>query len=94
MDDERSHPRWCGRSVDVEHGLAADAAVQECLDRDSGFAPGIFELNLAVEATVGDKRAQTVEVTGSAGVRSRLVELVQGIDARAGRPVEKPARGR
>jgi hypothetical protein len=46
--------RW---SVDVEHGLAADAAVQQGVERWGGFPPGAFELNLAVEAAVGDERA-------------------------------------
>ena len=46
--------RW---SVDVEYGLAADAAVQQGVERWGGFAPGAFELNLAVEAAVGDERA-------------------------------------
>jgi hypothetical protein len=44
-------------SVDVEDGLAADAAVQQVVERWGGFAPGAFELNLAVEAAVGDERA-------------------------------------
>src|SRR5215475_9813501 len=48
------------RLVDVEHSLAADAALQESLERRSGFAPGVFELDLAVEPAIGDKRAQPV----------------------------------
>jgi hypothetical protein len=35
-----------------------------------------------------DERAQTGKVTGSAGVRAGLIELVQRVDDRAGRPVE------
>ena len=46
--------RW---SVDMEHGLAADAAVQQGVERWGGFPAGAFELNLAVEAAVGDERA-------------------------------------
>jgi hypothetical protein len=66
--------RW---SVDVEHGFAADSAVQQGVERWGGFVPGALELKLAVEAAGGDEGAQTGQVTGSAGVRGGLIKLVQ-----------------
>ena len=40
----------------TEHGLAADAAVQEGVERYGAIAPGGFELDLAVESPLGHQR--------------------------------------
>ena len=45
-------------SVDVEDDLAADAALQESVERRTRFAPGALELDLAVESTVGHEPAE------------------------------------
>jgi hypothetical protein len=76
------------RSVDVEHGLAADAAFQEGVERWGGVAPGGFELDLAVEPARGHERAEAGEVAGAAGVARELVEEVQRVDPCHLRPVE------
>jgi hypothetical protein len=45
-------------SVDVQHGFAADAAVEQGVDRLGGLAPGAFQLDLGVEAAVCGQGAQ------------------------------------
>ena len=64
------------RSVDVEHGLAADAAVQEGVERRGGLAPRALEFDLAVQSSVGGQCAQAYEVARPGGVRGKLVQEV------------------
>jgi DNA-binding CsgD family transcriptional regulator len=59
-------------SVDVEHGLAADAAPQEGIECSVRFPPRRFELNLAVQTPLGHERAEAGEVAGCARVDSEL----------------------
>jgi len=40
-------------SVDVQHGLAADAAAEQGADRLGGLPPGAFQFDLGVEAAGG-----------------------------------------
>src|SRR5829696_29294 len=98
-DSHRGDPRLydpgCGcplsgsaMSVDVEHGLAADAALQEGGERSGSLAPRDFELDLAVQSPVGHERAEASEVAGPAGVGGELVREVQRVDPRPLRPLE------
>ena len=75
-------------SVDVEHGLAADAALEEGVERSGGLPPRGFELDLAVQSPVGHQRAEAGEVAGAAGVGGELVGQVQRVDPRSLSPVE------
>ena len=72
----------------MEHGLAADAALQEGVERAGSFAPRGFKLDLAIQSPVGHQRAEAAEVAGCAGVGSELVREVQRVDPRPLRPVE------
>ena len=72
----------------MEHGLAADAALQEGVERPGRLAPRGFELDLAVQSPLGHERAEAGEVAGAAGVAGELVEEVQRVDPRPLRPVE------
>jgi hypothetical protein len=75
-------------SVDVEDGLAADAALQQRIQGCCGLTPGALKLDLAVEPPVGDQPAQPLKIPGRAGVLGELIEQVEGVDPRAGRTVE------
>jgi len=48
----------------VEYGLAADAAVQQGVDRGLGLAPGALEFNLAIEPSADGQRFAFLLVTG------------------------------
>src|SRR5437016_6044237 len=75
-------------SVDVQHGFAADAAVEQGADRLGGLAPGAFQLDLGVEAAVCGQGAQARQVAGPAGVRGEFAGEVQRVDPRPGSTVE------
>ena len=45
-------------SVDVQHGVTAEAALQESVKRSGRLAPRGFELDLAVESPAGHQRAE------------------------------------
>ena len=77
-----------GQSVDVQHGFAADAAVEQGVDRLGGLAPGAFQLDLGVEAAVCGQGAQARQVAGPAGVRCELTGEVQRVDPRPVSAVE------
>jgi hypothetical protein len=55
-------------SADVEHGLASDVLVQQSVEGGGRVAPGVFEFDLAAEASLGEERAQAGKVGGRAGV--------------------------
>jgi hypothetical protein len=75
-------------SVDVQHDLAADAALQQRVQRGRRLAPGTLQFDLTIEPAVRNERAQAAQVGRPAGVPGCLVELVQGVDARAGRSIK------
>src|SRR6185437_11056720 len=83
----RSPGAW---SVDVEYGLAADAAVQQGVDRGLGLAPGALEFNLAIEPSAGGQRTQAAQITGRAAMAGEFVRQVQRADPRAAGTVETP----
>lgn len=66
----------------MEHGLAADAALQEGVERPGRLAPWGFELDLAVQPPLGHQRAEAGEVAGASGPAGELVEEVQRVDPR------------
>ena len=72
-------------SVDVEDGLAADAALQQRIQGCCGLTPGALKLDLAVEPPVGDQPAQPLKIPGRAGVRGELIERANGRTAPRGR---------
>jgi hypothetical protein len=66
----------------VQHGFAADAAVEQGVDSLGGLAPGAFQLDLGVEAAACGQGAQARQIAGTAGVRGELAGEVQRVDPR------------
>src|SRR5262249_2788268 len=75
-------------SVHVQDRLAADAPVEQGVDRRPGLAPRAGGLDLAVQPALNDQPAQAGQIRGAAGVRGQLVGQVQRVDPRTDRPVE------
>jgi hypothetical protein len=77
---------WSAGSVDVQHGLTADAARHESVKRARRSVPRGFELDLAVQSPAGPQRAIHTVCEGLAGraaqeldVVPAMVETTQGV---------------
>src|SRR5204863_2261061 len=79
-------------SVDVEDGLAGDAAVEEGLDGVVGLAPARLEVDVRIEAAGGHEREQPLEHPRRAAALGQLGEDEQAVDARAGGAAEERPR--
>src|SRR5512132_1127706 len=80
------------RSVDVEDGLAGDAAIEEGVDGVGGLAPARLEVDVRVEAPGGHQGGQPVEHPGRATALGQLGEDQQAVDARPRGSAEERAR--
>src|SRR5919108_6604113 len=72
---------YCAALVDRQHGLAPDAAIDECLERVAGVLPALRDGDLGVEPTGGHLLREEAEVAGGGLVAVQLVEHPQPVQA-------------